>query len=243
MGEMLMGRQNYMTITVSDTVQDIFSEFVAEKGITKTAALNDVLEMYMLAKDEDLYLKLKKKYLHVEEVKTMIADRDDLQINDTDFIFMKLGLSSSSGNLLDGEETIAVYIQDEAKRGYTWFSTQSLFFGMSDARVKQYNDKIKSGKPVRILFAINNENYDNDIAFSANIEEIFSAKAPVSCPDSTNYPDEFHGELARIWLKLSHIQPETQITAEMLKITSTGRSLKQTISDSQYHFGYVSFKK
>ena len=77
---------------------------------------------------------------------------------------------------------------------------------------------------------------------AANVEEIFSAKTPVSCPDNTNYPAEFHGELARIWLKLSHICPETQITAEMLKITSTGRSLKQTISDSQYHFGYVSLK-
>lgn len=237
-----MGRQNYMTITVSDTVQDIFNEFVSEKGITKTSALNDVLEMYMLAKDEELYLKLKKKYLQVDEVRNMIADRDELQINDTDFIFMKLGFSTSNGETFDGEETLALYITDEAKRGFTWFSTQSLFFGMSDTRVKQYNDKIKSGKIVRILFAINNENYDNDIAFSANVEEIFSAKTPQPCPDGLNYPPEFHGELARIWVKLSNIKPETQITAEMLKITSTGRSLKQTISDSQYHFGYVSLK-
>ena len=237
-----MGRQNYMTITVSDTVQDIFNDFVSEKGITKTAALNDVLEMYMLAKDEELYLKLKKKYLQVDEVKNMIADRDELQINDTDFLFMKLGYSTSSGETLDGEETINLYVADEANRGFTWFSTQSLFFGMSDSKVKQYNDKIKSGKIVRILFAINNENYDNDIAFSANVEEIYSSKTPASCPDGLNYPSEFHGERARIWLKLSHIKPETQITAEMLKITSTGRSLKQTISDSQYHFGYVSLK-
>ena len=46
-----MGRQNYMTITVADTIQDMFNEFVAIKGITKTAALNDVVEMYMIAKD------------------------------------------------------------------------------------------------------------------------------------------------------------------------------------------------
>ena len=31
-GEILMGRQNYMTITVSDTVQDIFNEFVSREG-------------------------------------------------------------------------------------------------------------------------------------------------------------------------------------------------------------------
>ena len=40
-----MGRQNYMTITVADTVQEMFNDFVSEKGMTKTAALNDVLEM------------------------------------------------------------------------------------------------------------------------------------------------------------------------------------------------------
>ena len=31
-----MGRQNYMTITVADTVQEMFNDFVSEKGMTKT---------------------------------------------------------------------------------------------------------------------------------------------------------------------------------------------------------------
>lgn len=237
-----MGRQNYMTITVSDTVQDIFNEFVATKGITKTAALNDVLEMYMLAKDEKLYMELKKKYLYVDAVKDMILDRDEAMVEETDFLFIKLSYSWSSGEVMDGEQTIQVYLKDEAKRGYTWFSTQSLYFGMSDAKVKAYNSRIRSGKKTRILFAINNENYDNDIAFSANVEEIFSAKDAVPCPDGDNYPVEFSGERAKIWLKLSNLKPEHKIMAEMLKITSTGRSLKQTISNSQYHFGYVSLK-
>ena len=69
-----MGRQNYMTITVADTIQDMFNEFVTIKGITKTAALNDVVEMYMLAKDEELYLNLKKKYLNVEGMKDRLAE-------------------------------------------------------------------------------------------------------------------------------------------------------------------------
>lgn len=237
-----MAKQNYMTIAVSDTVQDMFNEFVAAKEITKTSALNDVIEMYMLAKDEELYLSLKKKYLKVEEVKHMISDRDDVGLKEIDYIFMKLGLSEAYGEAIDGEETITLYIEDEKKHGYSWFSTQSLFFGMSDQRVQHYNKKIKDGCPVRILFAINNENFDNDIAFSANVEEIVSAKTPVPCPDGLNYPDAFHGELARIWVKLSDIRAETTIKASMLKITSTGRNLKQTISDSQYHFGYVSLK-
>lgn len=52
-----MGRQNYMTITVHDTVQIMFDEFIRIKGITKTADLNDVVEMYMLAKVEELYFE------------------------------------------------------------------------------------------------------------------------------------------------------------------------------------------
>lgn len=239
-----MGRQNYMTITVADTVQDMFNEFVTIKGITKTAALNDVLEMYMLAKDEELYLNLKKKYLNVEGVKNMIADRDS-QADESipEYLFIKLGVATTvDGDELDGEGTIRVYKDDEMNTGYTWFSTQSLFYGMSQERVKYYNNKIRQGKKIKILFAVNNENYDNDIAFNADVLEIFSAKYPVDCPDS-GLPVEFDGEKARIWIKLSNIQEETQINASMMQITSTGRDLKQTISNSQYHFGYVSFKK
>ena len=237
-----MAKQNYMTITVSDTVQDIFNDFVSEKGLTKTAALNDVLEMYMLAKDEELYVSLKKKHLNVAAAKNMICDRDDNEIKDTDYIFMKLGLAEAGGKSIDGEETMNLYIDDEKTRGYTWFSTQSLFFGMSEARVNKYNELIEKGTPVRILFAINNEHFDNDIAYSAKVERIVSAKIPEKCPDGSNYPAAFYGEHARIWVKLSNIRLETTITADMLKITSTGRSLKKTISDSQYHFGYVSLK-
>lgn len=240
-----MGRQNYMTVSVADTIQDMFNEFVTVKGITKTAALNDVVEMYMLAKDEELYLKLKKKYLNVEGVKNMIADRDS-QADESipEYLFMKLGASSTAeGDELDGEETIRIYMNDERNRGFTWFSTQSLFYGMSQDRVKHYNLQIAAGKKVKILFAVNNENYDNDIAFSADVLEIASAKLPVECPEN-GVPIEFDGgEKARIWVKMTNIQEETQINASMLQITSTGRDLKQTISNSQYHFGYVSFKR
>lgn len=239
-----MGRQNYMTITVAETIQDMFNEFVAIKGVTKTAALNDVVEMYMLAKDEELYFKLKKKYLNVEGVKNMIADRDSKVDGSTpEFLFMKLGLSTTTeGDELDGEETIRVYMNDERNRGYSWFSTQSLFYGMSQERVKYYNNKITKGKKIKILFAVNNENFDNDIAFSADVLEIFSAKSPIDCPDD-GLPAEFDGGNARIWIKLVNIEEETKISASMMKITSTGRDLKQTISNSQYHFGYVSFKE
>lgn len=237
-----MARQNYMTIPVSDTVQGMFDDFVKEKDITKTAALSDMIEMYMLAKDEKLYLRLKKKYLGIEAARNMIEDRDASMVGAKDFIFLKLVESLAAGETLDGEQTMQLYRADEKKRGFTWFSTQSLFFGMNDARVKQYSEKIKKGETVTILFAVNNEHYKNEIAFRARVEEIRSSRTAMPCPDGQNYPQEFWGEQARIWLRLSHIEEETQIRAEMLKITSTGRNLKQAISDSQYHFGYVSLK-
>lgn len=237
-----MARQNFMTMAVSESVQDVFNDFVAEKNLTKTAALNDMLELYMLASDEELYLRLKKKHLHVDQVRDLLADRA-AEMERADYLFIKLGQSETAdGEVLDGEGTIQLYMDDEAQNGYTWFSTQSLFFGMSAARVKQYNEKIQKEGNVRMLFAMNTKGVDNDIAFSARVLELQSAKLPAPCPDGDRYPDAFRGEQARIWIKLSDIRAETAVTASMLKITSTGRDLKQTISNSQYHFGYVSLK-
>lgn len=237
-----MARQNYMTISVADTVQDMFNEFISEKQITKTAALNDVIEMYMIAKDEELYLKLKKKYLNVEGVKQMIEDRDDNSV-DNDFIFMKLGMSTDiNGNELNGHETIKVYIEDEKSRGFTWFSTQALYYGMSEKKVKHYKKLIKQGETVKIIFGIGESaGGSNDIAYSAIIHDIISDKSPISAPTS-DYPDEFKGEQARIWMKISDIKAEDKINASMLKVKSTEADLKQVISNSQYHFGYVCFK-
>ena len=92
-----MPRPNYMTMPVSDSIQRVFDRFVTTKGITKTAALADMLELYMLATDENLYLQLKKEILNVEEVKGMILEKESI-FNDSEtlcdtFIFMKLGVS------------------------------------------------------------------------------------------------------------------------------------------------------
>lgn len=237
-----MARQNFMTISVADTIQDMFNEFTNEKKITKTSALNDVIEMYMLAKDEELYFKLKKKYLNVEEVKQMIADRDDISVNN-DFIFMKLGISTDiNGKFLNGHETMKAYMNDEIKRGFTWFSTQSLYYGMAEKKVNHYKDLMKSDEIVKIIFGIGKSTKkDNDIGYSAVVHDIISEKVPIPAP-TLEYPVEFNGEQARIWIKISNIEPENNINASMLKVRSTGADLKQVISNSQYHFGYVCYK-
>lgn len=240
-----MPRQNFMTISVPDTTQEMFNDFVNIKGITKSAALADVLEMYMLARDEALYVELKKKYLNTEAVKDMIISKDSQIAQNESIIFMKLGVKSFGNEKFTEDATMQLYLNDCANRGYTWFSTQSLFFGMSPDRVKYFNQKIKAGEAVTILFAgstILNQPKINDIGYAAEVEEVYSEKEPVSCPEPNAVPSKFYDEKARIWLKLKNVREEHNIKASMLKITSTGRDLKQVISTAQFHYGYVSFK-
>ena len=156
-----MPRQNYMTVSVPDTTQEIFNEFIRIKEIPKTAALTDVLEMYMLARDEALYLELKKKYLYSEEVKDMIVSQNEPLGNEDNIIFMKLGTKEWGGRKFDEDQTMQQYLMDCASRDYTWFSTQSLFFGMSAEKVKYFNDKIRNEKTVTVFFAGNTTNYCN----------------------------------------------------------------------------------
>lgn len=240
-----MPRQNYMTISVHEVVQQMFDEFTREKQITKTDALSDMLEMYMIAKDEDLYFKLKKKYLRIEGVKQMLSDRDSIGIYDKEklFIFMKLGNTQDiNGKHMNGAETMQAYINDEKNRGYTWFSTQSLYYGMSEKHVNEYNNAIKRGKKVILLFGIGkNAGGSNDIDYMADVLEIYSNKLPTTLP-SNDYPSIWHGEMARIWIKINNIQVENVPKASNFKITSTDNYLEQVIKNSQYHFGYISFK-
>jgi len=157
---------------------------------------------------------------------------------------MKLSSSQDrQGNEYDAHETMQLYIADQAIRGYTWFSTQSLFYGMSSKRVAAYNDAIKRGEKVTIIFAIGKSaGGDNDIAYKANVLEIKSFTEPKSLPHQ-DYPSPWNGETARIWIKIADLQPETVLKARLFEITSSGMDLQQVINNSQYHFGYVNLKK
>ena len=235
-----MGRPGYMSLYADERTQQIFDEFVKIKGITKSTALTEMLEIYMLCQDEELYMELLKKSLGVEVAKQELLQRTDTKaVND--YIFMKLRMSSDrEGNPMDGHETIDAYVRniEENGLGYTWFSTESLHFGMAKKKVDYYNQFIKNEKKVQILFAVSDE--ENDICYSATVLEIVSGRESVQCPgEQGSEPEEFKGEKVKIWIKIKDIQEEKTLRASMLKVRSTGANLKQVISNSQFHFGYV----
>ena len=236
-----MGRPGYLSLYADERTQQVFDEFVKIKGISKTTALSEMMEIYMLCQDEELYTELKKKYLGVEVAKQILIQRTDIQtIND--YIFIKLGTAYDlEGTPMDGEETVEAYMraEEENELGYTWFSTQSLHFGMAKKKVSYYNQLIKSGETVTMLFAVGGEK--NDICYSATVMEIVSNKDQITCPgDTVSIPEEFgENEEAKIWIKICDIRPEEKLQAAMFQVRSTDRNLKQVISNSQFHFGYV----
>ncbi len=240
-----MGRPGYMSLYADERTQQIFDDFVRVKGITKSTALSEMLEIYMLCQDERLYLELKKKTLGVETAKQALLERTDVKaIND--YIFMKLGASSDrEGNILDGMDTMEAYRRNCEKNGYgyTWFSTESLHFGMAKKKVRYYNSLAESGEEVTILFAVGEE--VNDIKYSAKVLSIASSRDSLPCPgEEGSIPEEFGGENeAKIWIQITDIREENELKAAMFNVRSTDANLKQVISNSQFHFGYVYIPK
>lgn len=236
-----MARPGYMSIYADERTQGIFDEFCKIKGITKSTALTEMLDIYMLSQDEELYTELKKKALGIESARQMVAEAADVrEVND--YVFMKLATAYDiEGTPLDGDETIKAYINNCNNNGlgYTWFSTQSLHSGMQKKKVEFYNRIIKNGEIVKILFAVSGE--ENDIKYSARILEIVSSRDNIECPGRKEaVPDEFGiNENGKIWIKITDIKEESTLKADMLVVGSTGSNLKQVISNSQFHFGYV----
>lgn len=236
-----MGRPGYLSLYADEKTQQIFDEFVKIKGVSKATALTEMLEIYMLSQDEELYMELKKKHLGVEVAKQVLLQRTDVQaIND--YIFIKLGTAYDlDGTPLDGDEIVEAYMRTAEENGfeYAWFSTQSLHFGMAKKKVSYYNQLIQSGEKVSMLFAVGGE--VNDIRYAATVMEIVSDKDQITCPgESGSVPEEFGDkEEAKIWIKIKDIRAESNLQASMFKVRSTDRNLKQCISNSQFHFGYV----
>lgn len=105
-----MGRPGYMSLYADERTQQIFDEYVRIKGVKKSEALSEMLEIYMMRQDETLYWKLKKKALGVEVAKEVLIQREyDREVND--YIFLKLATTYDvEGKPMNGYETVEAQI-------------------------------------------------------------------------------------------------------------------------------------
>lgn len=234
-----MARQGYLSLYADPRTREIFDKFLDIKGISKTAALSDMMNMYMLCTDESLYNELYKKSMGVEKIQQEVLDMKSEAMKN-DHIIMKLNMATNAnGDEMTGQEVLQAYMKNLQGNGlgYTCFSTQSLHHGMAPKKVAFYNECAKKGERVRILFAIAGK---NEIAYSADVQEIISNRDPIPCPcNAASEPEEFLGEQNRIWLKINNLKEENDIKASKLYFRTTGSNLKDVISKSQFHFGYV----
>lgn len=177
-----MARPGYLSIYADERTQTIFDEFTKIKGISKSTALTEMMDTYMLAQDEELYVELKKKSLNVEYARDILLQREDITpIND--YIIMKLGTTYTfNGDELNGEETVRAYMKAIKQHGYSWFSTISLHSGMAEAKLKFYKNAINNGETVKILFVIGMG--INEIRYSATITDIESNREEFECPET-----------------------------------------------------------
>lgn len=234
-----MARQDYMTIAVTKSTQELFREFIAAKELTVKEALSDMLEIYMIATDMDLYTALKSNRLNVEEAKNMILDRNS-EVSKNNSLFMKLGQATTDdGEELNGSETIEIYEAHCNRNGFTWYSTNSLKNGMKREKAKSYNDLAQAGH-LKIYFAMNDHQVNNDIAYVADVMEVISYEVPTIAPcDAGEYPEEFQNCKNNIWIKVQNLHKEETLHAEDFVVASTGNNLKQVITKGQYIFGYI----
>ena len=236
-----MARAGYLSIQADETLKTIFDEFTQIKGITKSTALNQMLEAFMLATDEELFIELKKKALNVEYVKEILENAEDTVPMKDEFIIMKLGESETLPEYFDlsSKGVIEAYIRAIQKHGYTWFSTSALYWGIAKKKVESFNARIKRGEVVQILFVPGDD--DNEVRYSAVIQEIFSSRKETPCPGNANtIPVEFGpNETAKIWLKITDLQPESSISVDDLKFSKDDSPVKPALTGSQFHFGYV----
>ncbi len=151
-------------------------------------------------------------------------------------LFMRLGKNPTTD--WDGEGTIQAYKDFCQQNSSVWFSTDSLNRGMAEEKVREFKNAIKNGYAVFVYFAIGNTgNGVNEIEYRANVLDIKSGeKTP--CPDRNLTPSVWANDPKNIWININNIQIEPLKTIDFIVISS-GKILRDSIANSQFHFGYI----
>ena len=244
----MKNKQEYITIGLPKSTLTILKKFMEIKGLTSKEVYTEITEAYMMAKDEELFRKLQNDYYNIDGIIETMKKREEEMKKKIirEAIVCKLSDTKTTdltGNReITGRETIEIYknnIQNNGKN-YTYYSTSNLHMGMSEKKRKEFISRIDSGDTVKIYFALNDDETNNDIAYSAKILDIISNREPIGAPCSVDeYPIEFRNERANVWIKISDIKEESNERAEDYIVTTKGTVLKQSISTGQCAFMYV----
>ena len=75
-----MGRTGYLSLVVPDETRVVFDRFTEELGITKAEATRQMLEIYMLATDEETLSSPEKTVFAYRKSKTVDSGKQNIQI-------------------------------------------------------------------------------------------------------------------------------------------------------------------
>jgi hypothetical protein len=243
----MAAKQEYITIGLPKATLAILKKFMEQKGLTTKEGFNEIAEAYMIARDSDLYHQLQDEYYGIETIREKMSEGNLQGDNEEkEVIVCKLSDTTSTKatgyKSMSGRDTIKAYLnnQNTNGKGFTYYSTSNLHTGMSPQKAKEYTERIDSGEVVKVYFILNDEQTENDIAYSAVLKEIVNSKTRISAPcEEDEYPHEFVGEEATIWLKLEQIQPESNEKASNYIVIKKGTNLKESVSTGQCAFMYV----
>lgn len=156
-------------------------------------------------------------------------------------IFMKLGFDITGK--FNGMQTLEKYQNFCNESKQVWFSTDSLSAGMAEKKRQEFLSAIKKDYVLEIYFAVskNSDGY-NDIVYKGEVLDIKVDGDGMLSPDKKSTPNEWKDVKNKIWIKLRNIKRFSSLGSKDFIVVSTGNTLSEVISKSQYHFGYIKKK-
>lgn len=259
-----MSKDGYISVSANPTTVLIFDQFVKELGITKTAATTDMLDIYMICTNEELYLRLKRDFLNVDAAKELMQKRTaniKLALPDNTFnaLWMRWKNFRYGGQEYIPDEIFNLYVAVIKRLGYAIFGLNGPAAGTGFAPDKEERLQTLLAENGTIPFLISN---GEKIAYIAEFDKFLCKPEkfnlldfdsilegfllPGSDSDSVPIPEDFVGERYRIWLRLRSLRKVTadDITADKIyfqpKKNEEPRSLETILTTTcQVPFGYV----
>lgn len=245
-----MSREGYLSVTANPSTLLLFDQFTRALGITKTAAITDMLEIYMLSRDEKLYLRLKRELLNVDAAKQLLEQRASNIKIEPKQSFNALWVrwkefKDDDGDLLLPEQIFESYQRVLYKNGYCCLGLRgpSSGTGFSKEKAEHLRSLLEEWGRVPLIISVG-----QDLRYIGWFDEFFFDSKPFLISDPEAIPSEFANEPNLIWLRMRSLRrmTEDEVTAEQIffvpKKNSEPRSLADVLlkkNGGQVPFGYV----